>query len=103
MGETVEIGRFAAFQQRIAAVIRSVVGVVLFLYFLGSNAMAPIRPAIFSEPLAIFHREVNHGVWQIVGVPVKMTRGLFGSSDQQNVPLRSTIAPGDEASDKRPS
>ncbi len=83
--------------------IRSAVGFVLFLYFLGSNAMAPIRPDFFGDPLVIFHREVNRGMWQVVGPPIKATREFFVSADEQTLPLRPTIAPGQEAVEERQS
>jgi hypothetical protein len=84
-------------------VIKSAVGVVLFIYFLGSNAMAPVRPAIIGEPMAVFHREVNRGMWRIVGVPVKAARSVFSGSKEMDIPLRPTIAPGDEASGENQS
>ena len=76
--------------------IRSAVGVVLFIYFLGSNAMEPLRPNFFGDPLVVFHREINRGMWQIVGPPVKATRNFFGGSDEGNLPLRRTIVPSEE-------
>ena len=78
--------------------IRSAVGVVLFIYFIGSNAMAPIRPDFFGEPLVVFHREINRGMWRVVGTPVTATRNFFFSgSDEKKIDLRSTIAPNEEA------
>lgn len=79
--------------------IRSAVGVVLFIYFIGSNAMEPVRPDFFSEPLVVFHREINRGVWRVVGTPVTATRNFFfGDSSEQKVNLRPTIAPSEAAS-----
>ncbi len=78
--------------------IRSVVGVVLFIYFIGSNAMAPIRPDFFGDPLAVFHREINRGMWRIIGPSVRTTRNFFSDSSEQKVKLRPTIAPADEIS-----
>lgn len=80
--------------------IKSAVGVVLFIYFLGSNAMAPVRPDIIGEPMAAFHREINRGMWRIVGVPVKAARSVFSGSQEMDIPLRPTIAPGEEASEQ---
>ena len=78
--------------------IRSAVGVVLFIYFLGSNAMEPIRPDFFGDPLVVFHREINRGMWRVVGPPVNATRNLFGVSSEKKVNLRPTIAPSEEVS-----
>jgi len=90
------MGRFAAIQRRSAAVIRSAVGVVLLIYFIGSNAMAPVRPDIFGDPLAVFHREINRGMWRVIGPSVRTTRNFFGDSSEQRLHLRPTIAPADE-------
>jgi len=79
-------------------VIRSAVGVVLFIYFLGSNALAPIRPDFFGDPLVVFHREINRGMWRVVGPPVTATRNFFVGSSEQKVNLRPTIAPSEAAS-----
>ena len=80
--------------------IRSAVGVVLFFYFLGSSAMAPIRPPVIAGPLVAFHHEVNSGVRRIFSVPVKATLNYFGGPVEEDIPLRPTIAPGDKASDE---
>jgi hypothetical protein len=96
--EMAEIGHFAVFRRRSATVIRSAVGVVLFIYFLGSNAMEPIRPNFFGDPLVVFHREINRGMWRIIGAPVTVTRNFFGDPSEDKVDLRPTIAPSDEAS-----
>jgi hypothetical protein len=82
-------------------VIKSAVGVVLFIYFLGSNAMEPIRPNFFGGPLVVFHREINRGMWQVIGPPVSATVSFFGGSTEEAVPLRSTIAPGEEVAGER--
>jgi len=79
-------------------VIRSAVGVVLFIYFIGSNAMAPVRPDYFGDPLAVFHREINRGMWRIIGPSVRTTQKFFGDSSEKRVHLRPTIAPADEIS-----
>ncbi|HSG95596.1 MAG TPA: hypothetical protein VLA28_08745, partial [Afifellaceae bacterium] len=69
------------------------------VYFLGANAMEPIRPDFFGEPLVVFHREINRGVWRIVGPPVTATRNFFyGGPSKTNVDLRPTIAPSKEMS-----
>ena len=78
--------------------IRSAVGVVLFVYFLGANAMAPIRPDFFGDPLVVFHREINRGLWRVIGPSVRATKNFFGDSNEQKVNLRPTIAPADETS-----
>ena len=78
--------------------IRSAVGAVLFIYFLGSNAMAPMRPDFFGDPLVVFHREINRGMWRIVGMPVRTTFEFFGGSDGRKVRLRPTIAPDEKVS-----
>ena len=83
--------------------IRSAVGVVLFIYFLGSNAMAPVRPSFFGEPLAVFHREINRGMRRVVGPPITATRNFFGGSAEEAVPLRSTIPPDEEVAGERQS
>ena len=83
--------------------IRSAVGVVLFIYFLGSNAMAPIRPEFFGDPLVVFHREINRGMWRVIGPPVRASRNLFGGPAEKTVPLRSTIAPDEDVSGERQS
>ena len=80
--------------------IRSAVGVVLFIYFLGANAMAPIRPDFFGVPLVTFHREINRGVARVVGPPVRATVKFFGGSAEQKVRLRPTIAPDERVSGK---
>jgi hypothetical protein len=96
--EMADLGRIAAIWRRSATVIRSAVGVVLFIYFIGSNALAPIRPDFFGEPLVVFHREINRGMWRVVGTPVTATRNFFFSgSDEKKIDLRSTIAPNEEA------
>lgn len=76
--------------------IRSAVGIVLFIYFLGANAMEPIRPTFFGDPLVVFHREINRGMWHIVGPPVRTAQRFFGGSSEPVVPLRSTIAPSED-------
>ena len=83
--------------------IRSAVGVVLFIYFLGSNALAPVRPDFFGEPLVVFHREINRGMWRVVGPPITATRNFIGGSPEEAVPLRSTIAPDEEVAGDRQS
>ena len=83
--------------------IRSAVGVVLFIYFLGSNALEPIRPDFFGDPLVVFHREINRSMWRIVGTPVIATRNFFGGPSENKVKLRPTIAPGEEAAGERQS
>ena len=80
--------------------IRSAVGAVLFIYFLGAPVLAPVRPDFFGDPLVVFHREVNRGVWQIVGVPVRATLEFFGGSVEQKVRLRPTIAPDERVTGK---
>ena len=81
--------------------IRSAVGVVLFIYFLGSNAMEPVRPDFFGDPLVVFHREINRGMWGIVGPPVTGIREFFyGSPSGKKVNLRPTLAPSEDVSGK---
>ena len=80
--------------------IRSAVGVVLFIYFLGANALAPIRPNFFGDPLVAFHREINRGVARLAGPPVRAVHEFFGGSDDQKVNLRPTIGPNEEVSGK---
>lgn len=80
--------------------IRSAVGVVLLIYFLGANAMAPIRPAFFGDPLVTFHREINRGMARVVGPPIRTVLRFFGGSDEQKVRLRPTIAPEERDSGK---
>ena len=66
--------------------IRSAVGVVLFVYILGANTMAPIRPDFFGDPLVVFHREINRGLWRVIGPSVRATQNFFGSSAEQDLP-----------------
>lgn len=80
--------------------IRSAVGVVLLIYFLGANAMAPIRPSFFGDPLVTFHREINRGVARIAGSPIRTVLRFFGGSEEQKVRLRPTIAPEERDSGK---
>lgn len=47
--------------------IRYAVATVLLLYFLGADALRPYRPPVVGNGLAVFHREINRGVWSIVG------------------------------------
>jgi hypothetical protein len=103
ISEKAGTGPIAAIQRRSATVIRSAVGVVLFIYFLGSNAMAPVRPDFFGDPLVVFHREINRGMWRVVGPPITATRRFFGGSAEQKVPLRSTIAPSEDTAGERQS
>lgn len=83
--------------------IKSAVGVLLFVYFLGSNAMEPVRPDFFGGPLVVFHREINRGMLRIVGPPIRATARYFGGPSEDSIPLRSTIAPGDEVAGERQS
>lgn len=83
--------------------IRSAVGVVLVIYFIGSNAMAPIRPDYFGDPLAVFHREINRGMWRIIGPSVITVRNFLSDPDEQKVNLRPTIAPADDISPQQGS
>ena len=77
--------------------IRSAVGVILFIYFLGSSALEPIRPEFFGDPLVVFHNEVNRGMWRVVGPPVRAVRNLFSGSSEEKVRLRPTLTPEEEA------
>lgn len=47
--------------------IRYAVATVLLLYFLGADVLRPYRPPFLGDGLAILHREINRGVWSIVG------------------------------------
>ncbi len=62
--------------------IRYAVGAVLLLYFLGANTFSPYRPPVVDDGLRIFHREVNRGVWRIVGPSVTYIRQNFASEPE---------------------
>ena len=47
--------------------IRYAVATVLLLYFLGADVLRPYRPPVLGDGLAVFHREINRGVWSIIG------------------------------------
>ena len=51
--------------------IRYAVATVLLLYFLGADFFHDYRPRMVGDQLAMFHREVNRGVWNIVGPGVR--------------------------------
>ena len=47
--------------------IRYAVAAVLLLYFLGADVFRDYRPPFVGKGLEVFHREINRGVWNIVG------------------------------------
>lgn len=64
--------------------IRYAVGTVLLLYFLGADVFRPYRPPFVGEGLEVFHREINRGVWGIVGPGVNYVMQDAGKGDKEN-------------------
>ena len=64
--------------------IRYAVATVLLLYFLGADVFRDYRPPYVGDGLEVFHREINRGVWNIVGPGVNYFRQDPEEKDKKN-------------------
>jgi hypothetical protein len=69
----------------------------------GLPRSSPLRPDFVGDPLAVIHRQINRGALRVVGPPIEFAISFFGNSSEETIPLRSTIAPGEEVAGERQS